>query len=57
RLISYASHTMTLYPGDVLSSGTPAGIGSAQTPPLLLKPGSTTEAEIDGLGCQRNVVV
>ncbi|MBP7829369.1 MAG: fumarylacetoacetate hydrolase family protein [Kiritimatiellae bacterium] len=55
-LIAYASAAMTLEPGDVLSTGTPGGIGSARKPPVLLRPGDEVEVAIEGLGVQRNRV-
>jgi len=56
RLISFISQSITLEPGDVLATGTPAGVGFARNPPVLLKPGDTIECEIDGLGAIRNTV-
>lgn len=56
HLIAYASAAMTLEPGDVLSTGTPGGIGSARKPPVLLRPGDEVEISIEGLGAQRNRV-
>jgi 2-keto-4-pentenoate hydratase/2-oxohepta-3-ene-1,7-dioic acid hydratase in catechol pathway len=55
-LISYLSQGMTLLPGSVLSTGTPAGCGFAQKPPLWLKPGDVYEVEIQGIGVLRNPV-
>lgn len=55
-LVAYLSRTMTLYPGDILSTGTPAGIGSARQPQVLLQPGGTVEVEVEGLGRQCNPV-
>jgi 2-keto-4-pentenoate hydratase/2-oxohepta-3-ene-1,7-dioic acid hydratase in catechol pathway len=57
QLISYVSHFMTLLPGDVVSTGTPAGVGMARKPPRYLKPGDLVEATIDRLGTQRQRVV
>lgn len=56
-LISELSRTLTLEPGDVISTGTPAGVGLGRTPPRWLGPGSLLESEITGLGRQRNRVV
>jgi 2-keto-4-pentenoate hydratase/2-oxohepta-3-ene-1,7-dioic acid hydratase in catechol pathway len=56
-LISYVSQFMTLLPGDVISTGTPAGVGLGQTPPRYLKPGDVVECGIDGLGEARQRVV
>ena len=57
HLIAYASHFMTLLPGDVVSTGTPAGVGMGRKPPRYLKPGDIVEAGIEGLGTQRQRVV
>lgn len=56
-LISYLSRGMTLSPGTILFTGTPAGCGFAQKPPVWLKPGDTYEVEIDGIGVLRNQIV
>ena len=45
---------MTLEPGDVISTGTPAGVGQSRTPPEFMVPGNVLESEIDGLGLMRN---
>jgi len=52
-LISYLSRFMTLLPGDVISTGTPAGVGLGFKPPQYLKPGDIIELGIDGLGTQK----
>jgi 2,4-diketo-3-deoxy-L-fuconate hydrolase len=52
-LVSYLSQFMTLLPGDVISTGTPAGVGLGQKPPLYLKAGDVIELGIEGLGSQR----
>ena len=57
KLISYLSSVSTLMPGDLIYTGTPAGVGVARTPPVFLKPGDVAEVEIDGLGVLRNPVV
>jgi 2,4-didehydro-3-deoxy-L-rhamnonate hydrolase len=49
-LVSYTSQFMTLLPGDIISTGTPAGVGLGFNPPVYLKPGDTMELGIDGLG-------
>lgn len=54
-LISYTSQFMTLLPGDVISTGTPAGVGMGLTPPTYLKPGDVVELGIDGLGEQKQI--
>ncbi len=56
-LISYLSQFMTLLPGDVISTGTPAGVGMGMKPPLYLKPGDVIELGIDNLGTQRQVAM
>jgi 2,4-diketo-3-deoxy-L-fuconate hydrolase len=56
-LISYVSQFMTLLPGDVISTGTPAGVGLGMKPPLYLKPGDVVELGIDGLGVAKQNVV
>ena len=52
-LVSYISQFMTLLPGDVISTGTPAGVGLGQKPPHYLTDGDVVELGIDGLGTQR----
>ncbi len=47
---------MTLEPGDIIATGTPAGVGFARTPPEFLRPGDVVECEIEGIGTIRNVV-
>lgn len=54
-LVSYVSRFMTLLPGDVVSTGTPAGVGLGLKPPLFLKDGDVIELGIDGLGEARQV--
>jgi len=49
-LISYISHRMPLEPGDVIATGTPAGVAAMHTPPAWLAPGSTVTVELEGLG-------
>jgi 2,4-didehydro-3-deoxy-L-rhamnonate hydrolase len=55
RLISYISEFMTLLPGDVISTGTPAGVGLGFTPPIYLKPGDVVELGIEKLGTQKQI--
>jgi 2,4-diketo-3-deoxy-L-fuconate hydrolase len=57
HVISYVSQFMTLLPGDVISTGTPAGVGLGQKPPRYLWPGDIVELGIDGLGEQRQCAV
>jgi 2,4-didehydro-3-deoxy-L-rhamnonate hydrolase len=54
-LVSYISQFMTLLPGDVISTGTPAGVGLGFNPPVYIKPGDVIELGIEGLGEQRQV--
>lgn len=54
-LVSYISQFMTLLPGDVISTGTPAGVGMGLNPPTFLKAGDIVELGIDGLGEQKQV--
>ncbi|HXG12775.1 MAG TPA: fumarylacetoacetate hydrolase family protein [Gemmataceae bacterium] len=56
-LVSILSSFVTLEPGDVISTGTPSGVGNARKPPVYLKPGDVVEAEIGGIGILRNPVV
>ncbi|MDA1080188.1 MAG: fumarylacetoacetate hydrolase family protein [Gemmatimonadetes bacterium] len=55
--VSYASHIMTLRPGDVIATGTPPGVGSARTPPILLKGGDKMACTYHGVGTLSNPVV
>lgn len=52
-VVSYLSQFMTLLPGDVISTGTPAGVGLGFNPPVYLKPGDVVELGIDGLGSSK----
>ena len=52
-LVAYVSRFMTLLPGDVISTGTPAGVGLGFNPPVYLKAGDTMELGIDGLGSSK----
>ena len=56
-IINHISRQMTLEAGDVISTGTPGGIGSARNPPITIKSGDAIEVGIEGLGMQRNQVV
>jgi 2-keto-4-pentenoate hydratase/2-oxohepta-3-ene-1,7-dioic acid hydratase in catechol pathway len=56
-LVSYLSQFFTLHPGDVVSTGTPPGVGHGMKPPQYLKPGDVVELGIEGLGQQRQVCV
>lgn len=57
KIISYVSQFMTLMPGDVITTGTPPGVGLGMKPPLFLKKGDVMTLGIEGLGEQRQVVV
>ena len=57
QLVSYVSRFMTLLPGDIISTGTPAGVGLGMNPPLFLKPGDVMELGANGLGVQRQTVI
>ncbi|KHJ38982.1 ureidoglycolate lyase [Pedobacter glucosidilyticus] len=56
KLVSYLSHFMTLLPGDIISTGTPHGVGLGFNPPVYLKPGDVVELGIDGLGTSKQHV-
>ncbi len=56
-LVSYISRCMTLYPGSVIMTGTPSGVGCARTPPRFLREGDTICVEIEGIGMLTNPVV
>lgn len=56
QIVSHLSQLMTLEPGDVISTGTPPGVGMGMTPPTYLNPGDVVEVWIEGLGKQRQVV-
>ena len=57
EVVEYLSNVMTLQPGDVISTGTPGGVGVFRDPPELLEPGDEVEAEIENIGTLRNSVV
>jgi 2-keto-4-pentenoate hydratase/2-oxohepta-3-ene-1,7-dioic acid hydratase in catechol pathway len=57
KLVSYCSHFMTLEPGDVITTGTPPGVGLGMKPPKYLKKGDVMTLGIQGLGEQRQLVV
>ncbi|MBP6854448.1 MAG: fumarylacetoacetate hydrolase family protein, partial [Rhodoferax sp.] len=56
-LINYASTIFTLVPGDVIATGTPAGVGWSRKPPLIMRAGDVVEVEIEAIGVLRNPVV
>ena len=57
EIISFASQTITLEPGDLILTGTPAGVGIFRKPPRLLQPGDEVTIEIEGIGSLTNPVV
>ena len=57
HLVSYLSHFMTLYPGDIITTGTPSGVGMARKPQIFLKNGDEMILKIDDLGLQKQTVV
>ena len=57
KLIAYASTIFTLVPGDVIATGTPAGVGWSRKPPRFMKPGDRCEVEIEGIGTLVNPIV
>jgi len=57
QIIASMSRYMKLMPGDVISTGTPAGVGLGMKPPRFLKPGEVMELEVEGLGRQRQTTV
>ena len=56
-LVAFASRTITLEPGDVIATGTPAGVGHYQSPPRYLADGDVMRCEIDGIGAIENPIV
>jgi len=56
ELIAHISRNMTLLPGDIISTGTPGGVGVFREPPVFLQPGDVVEVEIEGIGVLRNPV-
>jgi 2-keto-4-pentenoate hydratase/2-oxohepta-3-ene-1,7-dioic acid hydratase in catechol pathway len=57
QILSFVSRTLTLHPGDVLITGTPAGVGYTRTPPRYLRPGDVVEVEIERVGSVRNPII
>jgi len=57
ELLAYASRTITLRPGDVLTTGTPAGVGHKRNPPVLLHPGDVVTVEVEGIGSVHSPIV
>lgn len=56
-LVAYLSNFMTLYPGDIIATGTPPGVGMGQKPPVFLRAGDMVELGVEGLGVQRQKVI
>jgi 2-keto-4-pentenoate hydratase/2-oxohepta-3-ene-1,7-dioic acid hydratase in catechol pathway len=56
-LVSYLSEFLTFYPGDVVVTGSPAGVGALQKPPMFLNAGDVVELGIEGLGTQRQEII
>ena len=57
HLVSYLSQFMSLEPGDIISTGTPAGVGMVRKPPVLLKAGDVVRVEVEGVGVLENPVI
>lgn len=57
EIIAYVSSFMKLQPGDIIATGTPAGVGFSRNPQIFMKPGDVCEVEVDGVGILRNPVV
>jgi acylpyruvate hydrolase len=56
RQVEFLSTAFTLEPGDVIATGTPAGVGHARKPPVWMKDGDVIEIEIEGVGVLRNPI-
>ena len=56
ELVSYGSHILTLRPGDVLATGSPAGVGSARNPPIFFKAGDVSVCSYEGIGTLTNTI-
>jgi len=56
-LLEFLTSFVTLHPGDVVSTGTPAGVGLFRRPPVFLQPGDAVEVSVEGIGTLRNEVV
>jgi len=57
KLVSYLSQFMTLHPGDIITTGTPSGVGMGRNPPVFLRAGQTVRLSVEGLGEQQQRVV
>ncbi|MCH8098091.1 MAG: fumarylacetoacetate hydrolase family protein, partial [Proteobacteria bacterium] len=56
-LVSFVSRYMSLQPGDIITTGTPPGVGLGRSPPAYLKAGDVVTLSVEGLGTQRQEVV
>jgi 2-keto-4-pentenoate hydratase/2-oxohepta-3-ene-1,7-dioic acid hydratase in catechol pathway len=56
KINSYISTFAPLFPGDVIATGTPAGVGFSRKPPIFMKPGDICEVQIDKIGTLRNPI-
>ena len=56
-LVAHASQNITLEPGDLITTGTPAGCGTFRHPPLWLRPGDTVDVAVEGIGMLSNPVL
>ena len=56
-LVAFISHHITLEPGDLIATGTPAGVGVFRDPPVFLEPGDRVRCEIEGIGAVENPIV
>ena len=56
RLVASLSEATELRPGDLILTGTPAGVGAVRNPPLFMKAGDVVEVEIEGIGTLRNTI-
>ena len=57
HIVSYLSYFMTLMPGDIITTGTPPGVGMGREPQVFLKSGDVMVLKIDGLGSQKQNVI
>jgi 2,4-didehydro-3-deoxy-L-rhamnonate hydrolase len=57
EVIAYVTQAITLEPGDLIATGTPAGVGAFRKPPLFMQPGDEITIEIEGVGSLTNPVV
>ena len=57
EIVAFASEAITLEPGDLIATGTPAGVGFARKPPVWLRPGDEVTVEVDGIGALTNPVI